>query len=78
MRFQCQVTHNLSAQACGKPADQVYVCEEIGPHDRCLVGEHTIAHAQAGNGYSCDFIQLGVDYRRQKMESMAQDQENRL
>jgi hypothetical protein len=63
MIFQCQVAHKLSAQACGAPADQIYVCEVIGPHDRHRIGEHTIAHALAGSGYACSsFDPPGGDY----------------
>jgi hypothetical protein len=51
--IQCQVNGRLSLQACGQPADQVYVCEVIGPHDRHKVGEHTILHVLGGNGYAC-------------------------
>lgn len=52
--FQCQVAHRLSSQACGsRNADSIFLCEVIGPHERCRVGEHTIRHERAGNGYSC-------------------------
>lgn len=54
--FQCQVAGQLSVQACGAKADEIYVCEEIGPHERHRVGQHTILHALAGNGYSCESI----------------------
>lgn len=61
MTFQCQVNGSLSAQACGsRKADSIFCCEIIGPHDRCRVGEHTIAHERAGNGYSCTSIQVNL------------------
>lgn len=56
--YQCQVRdHRPSLQACGAKADEIYVCEQIGPHDRHKVGEHTILHALNGNGYSCEAIE---------------------
>jgi hypothetical protein len=57
----CQIVRGLPLQCCGKPADQIYKCEEIGPHERCKVGEHTIVHERRGNGYSCESVQDRID-----------------
>lgn len=31
----------------------IYRCQEIGPHSRHRVSQHTIDHAAWGNGYAC-------------------------
>jgi hypothetical protein len=47
-------------QSCGKRADQIYKCEEIGPHENHKVGDHTIVHERYGNGYSCARIEEAI------------------
>ena len=62
--FQCQVNGKLSAQACGsREADSIYRCEVIGPHERHLVGRHTIEHSLAGNGFLCEFVEMHLESR---------------
>lgn len=63
----CQVNQMLPAQSCGsREADSIYLCEVIGPHDRCRVGRHTIEHSRLGNGHSCESVDRYIDrWRRQ-------------
>lgn len=57
----CQIRGDLPLQACGAPADQIYKCEQIGPHDKHQVDDHTILHERVGNGYSCRGVQDLID-----------------
>lgn len=59
----CQIMARLPKQCCGEKADQIWLCEVIGPHPRseCRVGEHTMIHERLGNGHACSGIEYWVD-----------------
>lgn len=70
--FVCQINGpfdearktRLPAQCCGKPADQIWKCEQIAaPGHRCRVDDHTILHERMGNGYHCSTVEYRLRER---------------
>lgn len=57
----CQVADPALPLPCTAEESGGYRCEVYGPHTAHRIGEHTIAHSLAGNGYTCAAIDARKD-----------------
>lgn len=61
MAWICQVARPDLKLPCGWRESGGYQCEVLGEHDAHKIGEHTINHSLAGNGYPCAAIDPSMD-----------------
>lgn len=65
LAIQCQViNHRTSVQVTCTEREARWRCEVIGPHDRHVVGAHTMVHESMGNGYHCSAIEMRLKSER--------------